>query len=93
MKKTIFDSLALIFGEVLVMLRSVKVQIQCVGYGHFTAGGAICGELRRNRGIRGYVVLCASKVLVVGLTIVMSTTKPVWGSAKHLLQVISQTLV
>ena len=93
MKKTIFDSLALIFGEVLVMLRSVKVQIQCVGYGHFTAGGAIRGELRQNCGIRGYVVLCASKVLVVGLTIVMSTTKPVWGSAEHLLQVISQTLV
>ena len=65
MKKTIFDSLALIFGEVLVMLRSVKVQMQCVGYGHFTAGGAIRGELCRNFGIRGYVVICASKVLVV----------------------------
>ena len=32
MIKTIFDGLALIFDEVLVMLRSVKVQIQSVGY-------------------------------------------------------------
>ena len=32
MIKTIFDGLALMFDEVLVMLRSVKVQIQSVGY-------------------------------------------------------------
>ena len=50
--------------------------------------GAIHGELRQMWGIRGSVVLWASKVVVEGLAIVMPTPKPVWGSAQHLFQVI-----